>query len=677
MEYPKTRKSDQVDDYFGTKILDPYRHLEDDRSPETEEWVKKQHAYCENYLNEIKSRSELGKQLKDLMNYPSFSSPMKKGKYYYFYHNQGLQNQYVIYRQKSLTDPAELFLDPNTMSEGGTTSAYLSGFSEDHKFVAILISEAGSDWTTIKIMNTETKEWLPDEIKWVKFSGAQWFGNGFYYSAYQKPDSNSSAISSKNQYHKVFYHELGQSQENDQLIYEDKEHPLRFHSLSVTKDKQFLVLFISEGTSGNQIKVLNKSKNEKEFITIFDKDGYEMNIVDTRDDQLIAITNYKAPNSKAVIVDPKDPDNFRELIAEKKDPLEQIVITNYGIIACYLKDCSTYVEELDENAKFKKEIKFPTIGSVAIGSYERRPEEIFFNFSSYVHPTTIYSYQTKTGKLEIFKSIKTTFDPQKYEVKQIFVASKDGTKVPAFMIHKKDLKYDGKRPTLVYGYGGFNISLTPGYQPTMIPFLEKDGIYVITNLRGGGEYGEKWHEAGMKAKKQNVFDDFISIIEYLIAENYTNPKKIAINGGSNGGLLAGSILTQRPDLIGAAVAEVGVLDMLRFHKFTIGWGWAGEYGSSDNKEDFKYLIKYSPLHNIKENFDYPPAMVMTADHDDRVVPAHSFKFIATLQEKAAKNNPYLLRVDVNSGHGSSSRDKLIKNVQDRYAFIFKNLGMED
>ncbi|PID26984.1 MAG: S9 family peptidase [Candidatus Cloacimonadota bacterium] len=674
MNYPKTRKSNQVDDYFGVKIPDPYRHLEDDRSLETEEWVKEQNAQCEQYLNQVKGREELGKQLKDLMNYPSYTTPFKKGDYYYFYHNEGLQNQFVIYRQKSLDDPAELFLDPNTLSDNGTTSAHLSGFSDDAKFVTVFISEAGSDWQTIKVMNTETKEWLEDEIKWVKFSGAQWIDNGFYYSGYSKPDNSSS---DKNQFHKVYYHELGKSQENDQLIYEDKENPLRFHTLSITKDKQFLILYISEGTSGNKIKVLNRSKNGKEFTTIFDKDGYEMSIVDTKDDKLITMTNYQAPNSKAIILDPEDPENYTDLIPEKEYPLEGIVITNYGIIASYLKDCSTYVEELDENGKFKREIKFPTIGSIGIGSYERRPEELFFSFSSYVHPTTIYSYKTKDGELKLFKSTPTTFTPENYTVKQIFVASKDGTKVPFFMIHKKGLKYDGNRPTIVYGYGGFNISLTPSYNPALVPFLEKDGIYVVTNLRGGGEYGEKWHEGGMKEKKQNVFDDFISITEYLIAENYTNPKKIAINGGSNGGLLVGSILTQRPDLIGAAIAEVGVLDMLRFHKFTIGWGWAVEYGSSDNKEDFEYLIKYSPLHNIKEDFNYPPTMVMTADHDDRVVPAHSFKFVATLQEKAQKKNPYLLRVDIDSGHGSSSRDKLIKNAKDRLSFVFKNLGMED
>ncbi len=677
-----TRKDSTVDNYFGVEIADPYRWLENDTAPEVISWVAKQNEVTFNYLNQIPFREEIKTRLTEIWNYEKFSAPFKEGDYWYFGKNNGLQNQSVIYRTKDIENVsnAEVFLDPNKLSEDGTVSLASLSFSKDHKFAAIGISKSGSDWNEIFVINLLTLEKTKDVINWVKFSGATWFKSGFFYSRYDEPVKGKD-FSNKNEFMKIYYHEMGTQQSEDKLVYEDKAHPLRYFNASVSEDESFLFINISEGTSGSEILV--KSIKDQDYLkgsfTIFCK-GFTNNygVVTNDGNKILVLTDYKAPKYRLVAIDPTQPEekNWEVRIAEGKNLLENVTSAGGDLIANYLVDASTRLKHYDIMGKLKSEIELPGIGTASTGGCKANENLITYNYISFTEPGKIKFYDLKTMDQKSWGAeIKYAFDPNQFETKQVFYTSKDGTKVPIFIMHKKGMKLDGNNPTLLYGYGGFNINLTPSFSISRMMFLERGGVYAIANLRGGGEYGEEWHQAGMLGKKQTVFDDFIAAAEYLIAEKYTQSSKLAINGGSNGGLLVGACMTQRPELFKAAIPAVGVLDMLRYHKFTIGWGWAVEYGSSDNKEQFGYLLKYSPLHNIKEGVSYPATLIMTADHDDRVVPAHSFKFAATLQEKTKKEDtPHLIRIDSKAGHGAGKPTaKLIEDATDMYSFILWNL----
>lgn len=677
LSYPQSRAGATVDNYFGTKVADPYQWLENDTAAEVINWVKEQNKVTRKYLGQIPYRDQLKTRLTEIWNFPKYSSPFKEGEWYYFYKNSGLENQSILYRQKGLNREPELFLDPNKLSDDGTASLASLAFSKDHKYCAVGIAQSGSDWNEIFVMDVATKQKIKDRIKWVKFSGATWHKNGFYYSRYDEPKKGKE-FSNQNEYMKVYYHTIGQDQSKDVLVYEDKEHPLRYFNAGITEDERFLFINISEGTSGNSILIKDLSKKEKSFKVLFK--GFENNysIVDNIGDKIIATTDNGAPKYKLIAVDPAQPEekNWKTIIPESSDLLEGVSYWGGKLFANYLKDASTRLYKFNGDGSGKEEILLPGIGTASGISGKKDDTETFYTYTSFTNPGEIYKYDLVTGKSELFRKTEVRFNPEDFETKQVFYNSKDGTKVPMFIMHKKGLVLDGTNPTLLYGYGGFNISLTPSFSVSRIMFLEQGGVYVIASLRGGGEYGEDWHKAGMLEKKQNVFDDFIAAAEFLIREKYTSPSKLAINGGSNGGLLVGACMTQRPDLFKVAIPAVGVLDMLKYHKFTIGWGWAVEYGSSEKKEQFDYLIKYSPLHNVKAGVNYPATMIMTADHDDRVVPAHSFKFAAELQRKQQKDgNPVLIRIDSKAGHGAGKPTaKLIEDAADMWSFILWNLG---
>lgn len=676
MPYPESKQENVSDDYFGTSVADPYRWLENDTASDVIAWVEAQNKVTQNYLSQIPFRNEFKTRLTEIWNYPKYSAPWKKGDYYYFSKNDGLQNQSVIYRQKGLQGEPEVFLDPNTLSEDGTVSLASLAFSKDNKYCAVGIAKSGSDWNEIFVMNVETKEKTSDLIQWVKFSGATWYKNGFYYSRYDEPGKGKE-FSNANEYMKIYYHELGKPQSEDKLIFEDKQHPLRYFNAGITEDERFLIISISEGTSGAEILIKDLSKKEPAFRTLFK--GFENNygVVDNNGDKILAITDKDAPRYRLVEVDPNNPDpkNWKDIIPQGEDLLEGANTCGGKLFATYLKDASSRLYQFDLNGTNKKEISLPGIGTASGIGGRKEDTEAFYTFTSFTNPGEIYRYNLATGKSELFRKTEVNFDANAFETKQVFYPSKDGTKIPMFIMYKKGLKLDGNNPTMLYGYGGFNISLTPSFSVSRILFLERGGVYAIANLRGGGEYGEDWHKAGMLEKKQNVFDDFIAAAEYLINEKYTSSSKLAINGGSNGGLLVGACMTQRPELFKVAIPAVGVLDMLRYHKFTIGWGWAVEYGSSEQKEQFDYLIKYSPLHNVKADVNYPVTMIMTADHDDRVVPAHSFKFAAELQNKQVKDgNPILIRIDSKAGHGAGKPTaKLVEDAADLWSFVLWNL----
>jgi prolyl oligopeptidase len=678
-KYPETKKGNIVDDYFGTKISDPYQWLENDTAIDVMSWVDEQNKLTQNYLSQIPFRDKIKSRLTEIWNYPKYSSPFKEGDYYYFFKNDGLQNQSILYRQKGISGTTEIFLDPNKLSADGTSSLASLTFSKDHKFCAVGIAQSGSDWNEIFVMDVSTKQKTTDIIKWVKFSGATWHKNGFYYSRYDEP-TKGKEYSNANEYMKIYYHELGKSQQDDKLIYEDKAHPLRYFNASVTEDERYLFINVSEGTSGAEILVRDLTQPNSKFITLFKGFDNNYNIVDNIGDRILALTDFSAPRYRLVLVDPLNADakNWKDIIPQGTDLLEGVSTCGGKLFATYLKDASTRLYSYDLNGQNKKEIILPGIGTASGISGKKDDKEAFYTFTSFINPGEIYRYELSTGKSELFRKTEVKFNANDFETKQVFYPSKDGTKVPMFIMHKKGLKLDGNNPTLLYAYGGFNISLTPSFSVSRIMFLENGGVYAIANLRGGGEYGEDWHKAGMLEKKQNVFDDFIAAAEFLIKEKYTSSDKLAINGGSNGGLLVGACMTQRPELFKVALPAVGVLDMLKYHKFTIGWGWAVEYGSSDKKEQFDYLIKYSPLHNVKNDVNYPATMIMTADHDDRVVPAHSFKFAAELQSKQLPTgNSILIRIDKKAGHGAGKpTSKLIEDATDMYSFIFWNLGVK-
>jgi prolyl oligopeptidase len=678
MAYPETKKGDVVDSYFGTNITDPYQWLENDTAADVQEWVKAENEVTQNYLSQISYRDNIKKRLTQIWDFPKYSSPFKEGDWYYFFKNEGLQNQSILYRQKGLDGNPEVFLDPNKLSTDGTASLASFTFSKNHKLCAVGVAQSGSDWNELFVMDVETKEKLTDKIEWVKFSGATWKGNGFYYSSYDAPIKGKE-FSNQNEFMKIYFHTIGTAQTTDELVYEDKLHPLRYFNAGLTEDERFMFINISEGTSGNEILIKDLSKNETQFKTLFKGFNNNFNVVDNIGDKLLATTDKGAAKYQLIEVDPANPDekNWKTIIPENDDLLESVSHWNGKLFANYLKDASTRLYKMNVDGTAKEEITLPGIGTATGIGGKKDDTETFYTFTSFTNPGEIYKYDLATGKSELFRKTEVNFDANNFETKQVFYTSKDGTKVPMFIMHKKGLKLDGTNPTLLYGYGGFNISLTPSFSVSRMMFLEQGGVYVIASLRGGGEYGEDWHKAGMLAKKQNVFDDFIAAAEFLISEKYTSSEKLAINGGSNGGLLVGACMTQRPELFKVAIPAVGVLDMLKYHKFTIGWGWAVEYGSSDKKEDFEYLLKYSPLHNVKAGINYPATLIMTADHDDRVVPAHSFKFAAELQSKQLKGgNPTLIRIDSKAGHGAGKpTTKLIEDAADMWSFVLWNLGV--
>ncbi|HQW18234.1 MAG: S9 family peptidase [Bacteroidia bacterium] len=677
LTYPVTAKSDQIDDYFGVKVSDPYRWLENDTAEDVKKWVTEENKVTFGYLEKIPFRNKIKERLTDIFNYPKYSNPFRAGEYYFFSKNDGLQNQSVIYYQKGLDGKPEVFLDPNTMSSDGTAAVSLLGFSKDKKYVAYAINQSGSDWQTIYVMEVATKKLMSDKLDWVKFSGASWKDNGFYYARYDAPPKGKE-FSQKNEYHKIYYHRLGDTQDKDVLVYENKNKPLRYYGASVTEDERFLIIYVSEGTDGTEMYYKDLQSNQKDFGLLFA--GFEDNysVINNIGDKLLVQTDAGAPNQRVVLVDPKNPkkENWKDVIPEKPELLESAATGGGKLFVSYLKDVTTHVYQYSLEGNLEHEIALPALGSAFGFSGDKDDALIFYTFTSFTYPPTIYKYNIASGKSDIWQKSDVKFNPDEYETKQVFYNSKDGTKVPMFLVYKKGIKLDGNNPTLLYGYGGFNISLTPSFSTSRLILLENGGVFALANIRGGGEYGEKWHEAGKLLKKQNVFDDFIAAAEYLIKEKYTSSSKLAIQGGSNGGLLVGACMLQRPDLYRVAFPAVGVMDMLRYHKFTVGWGWAVEYGSSDSLENFKNLYAYSPLHNIKEGVEYPATMVTTADHDDRVVPAHSFKFIATLQERYKGNRPQLIRIDVKAGHGAGKpTSKIIEEQADIWSFMFYNMGI--
>jgi len=680
--YPQTKKVDTVNTYFGIEVNDPYRWLEDDRSEETAEWVKAQNEVTFDYLDKIPFREELKNRLSDLWNYEKVGAPFKEGNYTYFYKNDGLQNQYVLYRYKTGDDPesAEVFLDPNTFKEDGTISLGETSFSKDGSKLAYSISEGGSDWRKVLMMNTETKELVGDTLNDIKFSGLSWKAEeGFYYSSYDKPEG--SELSAKTDQHKVFYHKLGTPQSEDLVIFgATPEQKHRYINASVTEDNNYLMIRASTSTTGNKLYIKDLSKPDSKFVTILDDTDSDTFVIENVGPKLYIVTNRNAPNKKIVTVDAANPtpENWKDFLPETENVLS--ASTGGGnIFANYMVDAVSKVMQYDYDGNLIREIKLPGVGSAGGFGTKKEETELYYSFTNYVTPGSIYKYNIASGNSELFIKPEIDFNPENYESHQVFYNSKDGTKIPMIITHKKGLKMDGTNPTILYGYGGFNISLTPSFSIANAVWMEQGGIYAVPNLRGGGEYGEKWHNGGTQMKKQNVFDDFIAAAEYLIKNNYTSSDYLAIRGGSNGGLLVGATMTQRPDLMKVALPAVGVLDMLRYHTFTAGAGWAYDYGTAeDSKEMFEYLKGYSPLHNVKEGVQYPATLITTGDHDDRVVPAHSFKFAAELQSKQTGNNPVLIRIETDAGHGAGTPvSKTIEQYADIFGFTLFNMGYED
>lgn len=683
--YPATAKIDVNFDYFGNQINDPYNWLEDDRATATENWVEAENKVTFDYLNQISFRADLRKRLGEIYDYPKYSAPFKKRDLTFFSKNEGLQNQSVLWVQKGADAPAEILIDPNTLSEDGTTRLGAFVPSKDARYAAYMLSQAGSDWQKIAVMDLQTRQNLSDEIEWVKISGISWAGRGFYYSRYDAPANADKAYSEKNEFHQVFFHHIGTTQSEDSLVYRDAnpENAQRFHTAGTTDDERFLILNVSDrgkGKDGNQVWVRDTQSDNKEFVLISDSSfDYQYGVIGNISGKLLVQTNKDAPNEKVVTIDPNDTkeEHWQTILPEQSEPLVSVSQVGGKLIAKYMKDVTHRVRVYDESGKFENEIELPALGTVGGFGGEEDDKETFYTFTSYAYPPTIYRYDIASRTSTVFRRPEIQINPLDYDAKQVFYPSKDGTQIPMFIVSKKGIKLDGNNPTILYAYGGFNISLNPGFNPLNLAWLEQGGVYAVANLRGGSEYGEKWHQAGMKLKKQNVFDDFIAAAQYLKTSGYTSTDKLAIQGGSNGGLLVGAVMTQRPDLCKVALPAVGVMDMLRYHKFTIGYNWAAEYGSSDeNAETFQNLYAYSPLHNLKKGVNYPATLVTTADHDDRVVPAHSFKFAATLQEMNAGPNPVLIRVETQSGHGSSNTSKALDATADVLAFTMQNLGME-
>jgi len=677
--YPGAPKDNVTDTYFGVKVPEPYRWLENDTSKATGEWVKAQNKVTFGYLSKIPFRENLKKRLTELTNYPKYGSPFKKNGKYYFYKNNGLQNQSVLYVQTDLNSQPEELLDPNKLSTDGTVALSDVSLSNNGKYLGYAIARSGSDWNEIYVMDLATRTLLSDHIQWAKFTGIAWQGNGFYYSAYDAPVAGKE-FSNKNEYQKIYYHTVGTPQSDDKLVFEDKEFPLRNCGASVSEDEKYMFVTETESTSGNSLYFKDLTNPESSLVKIVADFDNDYSVMDNIGSKIYVLTNWKAPKQRLMMFEATHPEKeyWKEVIPETGDVLESAGIIGGKIVAAYMKDASNHAYLYNLEGTKTGEIKFPTIGSVSGFSGDKNDNEAFYVFTSYTFPPTIYKLDVASNKSEVFRKTEVAFHPEDFVSEQIFYTSKDGTRVPMTITYKKGMKKNGSNPVMLYGYGGFNISMTPSFSVNRILFLEQGGIYAVANIRGGGEYGEEWHKAGTKLHKQNVFDDFIAAAQYLIKNKYTSPRHLAIDGGSNGGLLIGACLTQRPDLFAVAVPEVGVLDMLRYHKFTIGWAWATDYGTSeDNKEMFEYLKGYSPLHNVKKGVRYPATFVMTGDHDDRVVPAHSFKFAATLQAANDGTHPTLIRIDSKAGHGAGKPiGKIIDAQTDMWSFVMFNLGMK-
>lgn len=676
--YPNAPKDGTVDTYFGVKIPDPFRPLEADRSKETAEWVAAENKITNEYLAKIPFRGKLLKRLKEVADYEKVGAPFKKNGKWYVFKNNGLQNQSVLYQMDELGGALHEFLDPNKLSTDGTVALQGISFSKDGRYMAYVISRSGSDWQEIYVKDVATGELLSDHIEWAKFGGAQWCGNGFYYSAYDAPEKGKE-YSSKNEVHKVYYHKIGTPQGQDVLFYQNPAHPLRFYSVSLNKEETMMFLHESGAGSGMNLYVRDLRVPDAQFIQMTSNMDLQYSPIETVGDNIYLLTNDGAPRGRVMVADIHKPGfkDWKELIGESKGVLEDVQFADDKLVLTYSQDASTHLYVYSLEGKELNEIKLPTVGRAGF-SGERGQKECFYSFASFTVPGTIYQYDMAQNKSTVYTEPKVKFDLGKYTTEQVFFISKDGTHVPMFLTYRKGLKHNGKNPVLIYGYGGFNISLSPNFSSMRIPFLENGGIYVQVNLRGGSEYGEEWHVAGTKMQKQNVFDDFISAAEWLVTNSFTSKGHIAIMGGSNGGLLVGACMTQRPDLFKVCIPQVGVMDMLRYHKFTIGWNWAPDYGTSeDSKEMFEYLYSYSPLHNLKKGVSYPATLVTTADHDDRVVPAHSFKFAATLQECQGGTAPVLIRIDSKAGHGGGKPlAKQLEEQADIYSFIMWNLGMK-
>lgn len=680
IKYPVAKKVTQTDDYFGTKVQDPYRWLEDDNSAETKNWVEAENKVTQDYFSTIPFRDKVKTKLQEMWNYPKYSSPFKQGGYYYYYKNDGLQNQSILYRQKGLNEKsAEVFIDPNKMSKDGTAAVGRPAFSKSKKYAAYTIAQSGSDWQDIYVMSVTPAKQLTDKLQWVKFSGISWKGNeGFYYSRYPEADEKNK-LTNQNQNHKLYYHKLGTPQTSDALIYEDKDHPLRNIGGGLTEDERFLLVYKSEGTSGVEIWAKDMKNPNADFTLLIKGFDTEAKVIDSDGDRLLVHTNADAPNYKVISIDPKKPskENWETIIPTRSKFLQGVGNAGGKLLLTYLEDASSRVYQTTYKGVKEKDIELPGIGSAAGFNGEKDDKEIFYTYTSFNYPPSIFRYTIANGQSTLFRKNEAKINAENYVSVQSFFTSKDGTKVPIFITYKKGMKMDGNNPVLLYGYGGFNIALTPYFSISNAFFLEQGGIYAVVTLRGGNEYGEEWHKAGMLQNKQNVFDDFIGAAEFLIAKKFTNPQKLAIRGESNGGLLIGAVMNQRPELFKVALPMVGVMDMLRYHTFTIGHAWATEFGRSDNAADFKNLYKYSPLHNLKPGTKYPATLIITADHDDRVVPAHSFKFAATLQEANDGTNPTLIRIETKAGHGAGKpTSKQIEEAADIWSFIMYNLGMD-
>ena len=674
LTYPETKKTATVDTYFGTEVSDPYRWLEDDKSEETAAWVKEENKVTFDYLSKIPFRNKIKERMEKLWNYEKISAPFKEGDYTYFYKNNGLQNQSVLYRTDK-SGKEELFLDPNTFSKDATTSLDGVSFSKDGSKVAYSISKAGSDWRTVIFIDAKTKKEIDTPLIDVKFSGLSWKGNeGIFYSSYEKP--KGSELSAKTDEHKLYFHQLGTAQKTDLVIFGDKV-KRRYVGGSVSEDDRYLFISAANSTSGNELYLKDLSKPNSQIIPIVGNFDFDVDVIDNLGSKLYILTNINAPNKRIVSVDASNPEieNWVDFIPEADNVLSPNTGAGY-IFATYMKDAISLVKQYDFKGNLIREVTLPGIGTASGFGGKTKDAELYFSFTNYTTPATIYSYNPKEGKATVYKKPIVDFKSENYISSQVFYTSKDGTKIPMIITHKKGLKLEGKNPTILYGYGGFNISLTPSFSIANAVWLEMGGIYAVANLRGGGEYGKKWHDAGTKLQKQNVFDDFIAAAEYLIAEKYTSSDFLAIKGGSNGGLLVGAVMTQKPDLMKVALPAVGVLDMLRYHTFTAGAGWAYDYGTSeDSKEMFEYIKGYSPVQNVKMGTKYPATLVTTGDHDDRVVPAHSFKFAAQLQAKHVGNNPVLIRIETNAGHGAGKPvSKTIEEASDIQAFTLYNMG---
>jgi prolyl oligopeptidase len=676
VKYPETLRGEVVDTYFGVEVADPYRWLEDDKSDQVAEWVTAQNEVTFDYLDKIPFRESIKERLSSLWDYSAKSSPFIRGGKIFSYQRDGLQDQWVLFVQDSFDDEPRVLIDPNKFSADGTISLGTIGVSRNGKYIAYATSDGGSDWNTIRVREIATGADLTDELHWVKFSGIQWYKDGFFYSRYDEPQKGAE-LSSANEFHKVYYHKVGTPQSSDKLIFQNSEYPQRNYFAQVTSDERFLIISETESTHGNSLYIRNLS-TDHDFLKLTTSFEYNYQVLDHVDNYLYVLTNYKSPKYKLVKININTLDigNWRDVLPERKDVLESCVLAGGKIIATYIEDVKSKVEVYNLEGDKLHQIKLPTLGTVSGISSQLGSNKAFYTFSSFTVPSVIYSFDTDNYELEVFFKPEIDFDFDDYETKQIFYKSKDGTDVPMFIVHKKGIELNGQNPTLLYGYGGFNATLKPTFSTSRLVWLENGGVYALANIRGGGEYGENWYRSGTKLNKQNVFDDFIAAAEYLVNQGYTSNKKLAIQGGSNGGLLVGAVVNQRPDLFKVAIPQVGVMDMLRFHKFTIGWAWVNDYGSSEDSIQFLNLYNYSPIHNVRPGVNYPAILVTTADHDDRVVPAHSFKYIATLQSKQRKGaNPKLIRIQTRAGHGAGMPTSLvIQETADIYSFIFYNMG---